>query len=459
LRLKPFRYISEEDVDWTTLDGYFRRLDRQGISQNVVTLVGHGTIRTHVMGEDWKRTPTTTELEKMKELVKEAMMDGAAGLSTGLVYPPGSYADTQEIMELVKVATNYGGIYATHIREWGSQVLGWSEEKCTNLEGLSEAIEIGRESRVRTVVISHYNVRTEVIPDPEQYNKARGIIDSARDEGIDVRIDVLPDKGGVRPLHRGFLPPHYYEDGVEKMVNLLREPNYKSKIKEDLMKKKPFEIGFANLSRTLLLLKNGKGDCFTIFPPFESHLKNRTNEGKTLSEIAKRKGKDLYDTILDLIIEEEGEIYANVKTTDFHLQMSEFTWPSTMMGTDGGSNEPVGKHATQRANFLTGFGGFPTALTWVREEKVITLEEMVRRMTSMPASTLGLRDRGVIKEGFWADITIFDPDKVRNNCTLENDARPEYPSGIPYVFVNGELVVDENVHTGSLPGKVLRHYF
>lgn len=138
--------------------------------------------------------------------------------------------------------------------------------------------------------------------------------------------------------------------------------------------------------------------------------------------------------------------------------MSEFTWPLTMMGTDGGSNEKVGKLASKRAGFITGFGGFPTALTWVREERIITLEDMVRRMTSMPASTLGLRDRGLIKEGFWADITIFDPDEIKSNCTLENDARPEYPSGIPYVFVNGKLVVDNCIHTGSLPGKVLRHH-
>jgi N-acyl-D-aspartate/D-glutamate deacylase len=223
--------------------------------------------------------------------------------------------------------------------------------------------------------------------------------------------------------------------------------------------KTPEKLGFLHQSRKLIMLRNNKGKCFKIFPPFEGHLKNRDYEGKTLDEIAKRKGKDLFETYIDLILEEEGNIFSNLKTTEFSLQMKELTWPFTMVGTDGGSNEKVGTDATQRARFPTGFGGFPRALAWVREEKLITLEDMVRRMTSMPARTLGLKDRGLIKEDFWADITVFNPEIVNSRCTLKNDARPEYPVGIPYVIINGELVVSSNVHINKFPGKILRHPF
>lgn len=457
-RARVARRIPEEEVDWTTMDGYFKRLERQGISQNAVTLVGHGTIRYYVIS-DAPRMSTTSELEEMKELVREAMEDGAVGLSTGLTYAPGCHADTEEVVELAKVAAEYDGIYASHIREWGSKVLGWSGEQGSHLKGVAEAIEIGRKSGVRAVEISHLCAQRTFVRDTEQYNKARRLIDSAREEGIDVTADVLPSGwGAISPLYRGDIPPEYLADGVEKLLELLRDPDTRAKIKEEIMTKTPEELGFVYQTLKLLLIREGKGDCIRIYPPFDGHLKNREYERKTLGEIAKMKGKDLYDTLFDLLVEEEGDIYANHRSMDFDLKMSQLTWPTMMVSSDGGSIEKPGSLATNYVR-ITAFGGFPIALAWVREKKVITLEDIVRRMTSMPARTLGLKDRGLIKEGFWADITVFNPDTVENRCTYENDGRPEYPIGIPYVLVNGQIVVDDSEHTGALPGKVLRHPF
>ena len=453
-------FMSEEvEVDWTTMDGYFKRLEKQGTSLNVVTLVGHNTVRRYVMG-DATRTSTPSELEDMKELVREAMEDGALGLSAGLSYAPGYYADTNEVIELAKVVAEYDGIFACHIREWGSKVLGWSGEQGTTLEGVAEVIEIGRKSGVRAVEISHLSAQRALVTDPERsIDKIRHLIESAREEGINVTNDVQAESWDtVRPLWRGSIPPEYLADGVEKLLERLRDPDTRSKIKNEMMTKDPMDMGFTYHAGKLLLIRHGKGDCLRIFPPFNGHLKNREYEGKTLGEIAKIKGKDLYETLFDLLIEEEGNIYVQRKQMDWDLKMSEYTWPTTMVGTDGGGNPPTGSKATRRVR-PTSFGGFPTCLAWVREKKIIPLEDMVRRMTSMPARTIGLKDRGLLKEGFWADITVFDPKTVASRCSYENDARPEYPVGIPYVIVNGQIVVDNSEHTGALPGKVLRHPF
>jgi N-acyl-D-aspartate/D-glutamate deacylase len=458
LKFRELKDISEEEVDWTTMDGYFKRLEKQGISQNAVTLVGHGTVRYHVMG-DVRRTSTPSELEGMKELVREAMEDGALGLSTGLTYAPGYYADTAEVIELAKVVAEYDGLYASHIREWGSKVLGWPGAYGSTLEGVAEAIEIGRKSGVRAVEISHLSAHRRVADDPEQYNKVRRLIDSAREGRINVTVDVLPSQGWdtVHPLHHA-IPPVYLAEGVEKMLERLRDPSTRAKIKNEMKTKTPADLGFVYHAMGLLLIRAGKGDYLMIYPPFNGHLKNREYDWKTLGEIAEIKGKDLYDTLFDLLVEEEDNIYANTGAMDRDLKNSEFIWPTTMVSTDGGSVDKTGSLATARVR-PSAFGGFPDALAWVRDKKLISLEDMVRRMTSMPARTIGLKDRGLIKEGFWADITVFDPETVINRCTFQNDARPEYPAGIQYVLVNGQIVVDDNEHTGLLPGKVLKHPF
>jgi N-acyl-D-aspartate/D-glutamate deacylase len=457
LKGKGLRKIPEEDVDWTTMGGYFQRLERQGISQNVITLVGHGTVRRYVMG-DHQRMPTQSELDEMKGLVRAAMEDGASGLSTGLSYAPGCYAHTDEVVELAKIVAEYDGIYASHLRERGSEVLGWTGEYGSIYRAVDEAIEIGRRSGVRVIQLSHLISHPPFLEDPDMSGKIRRLIDASREEGLNVNADILPsDWGSVAPWPgRSVFSPSYLADGKDKLFEKLRDPMQRAQLKEELQTRSPSEMGFENTTDRLLLIREGKGDCIRIYPPFNGHMKNPEYEKKTLDEIAKMKGKDLFDTLFDLLVEEDGNICVTNKNMDD--TMSQLTWSTTMPSTDGGGIERTGDKATKRVR-PSAYGGFPEALAWVREKQQVTLEDMVRRMTSLPALAIGLTNRGLLKEGFWADVTIFDPINVRSMCNYDDDARPEYPEGIPFVIVNGVLVIKNSEHTNSMPGMVLRHPF
>ncbi|UCH37752.1 MAG: amidohydrolase family protein [Candidatus Bathyarchaeota archaeon] len=459
----------EIEIDWTRMDGYFTRLETKGISPNSITLVGHGTLRYYVMGRDYKRESTHTELLQMKRLLQKAMEDGALGLSTGLTYAPGYYAHTREIIELAKVVSVFGGSYTTHIREWGSKILGWSGEQGSHVEGVLEAIEIAQQSKVARLEISHLSAQREFVRDDTQFNRVRDILNSAREKGIDVTIDVQPESWDtVRPAYRGSIPPIYLEAGVEKLIERLQNPDTRAQIKKEMETKQPMDLGFEYHAGKLLLLRAGKGDCLTVYPPFNSHLQTQEHEYRTLKEIAELKQKDLYETLFDLIVENNGNVFINRKQMNWTLKMSEYTWPIVMVGTDGGSIIRPGKEATERVR-PTAFAAYPILLAWVRECGILTLQDMVRRMTSMPARTLGLQDRGLLKEGFWADIAVFNPNRVRGKTSYSNetekwakgvgDARPCYPEGIPYVLVNGQFIIWDSEHIGTLPGKVLRHPF
>ncbi len=456
LEIKGLRVIPKEDVDWTTMEGYFMRLERQGISQNAITLVGHGTIRIYVMGDD-HGAPTPLELDEMKRLVRAAMEDGAVGLSTGLAYSPGCYAHTDEIVELAKVAAEYGGMYATHLRESCSDVLGWKGEQGTTYLSIEEAIDVGRRSGMRVVQLSHLSSNSPYSGDPDLGEKIHRLIDESREEGIDVTADILPsDWGSVAPWPgRSVFSPKYLADGKEKLLERLKDPEERAILKEELLTKSPSEMGFENTTSRLLLIRQGLGDGVWIFPPSNGGFKNPEYERKTLDAIAKMKGKDLLDSLFDLLVEEDGNICVANKVMDG--RMIQMTWNTTMPSTDGGGIDKP-EEATKRVR-PSAYSGFSDALIWVREKKLIFLEDMVRRMTSMPARTIALKDRGLLKEGFWADITVFDPKNVRSLCTYENDAKPAYPEGIPYVIVNGVPVIENSEHTGALPGKVLRHPF
>ena len=398
--------------------------------------------------------PTQQQLDEMKKLVREAMQHGAAGLSTGLAYSPGLYAHTDEVVELAKVAAEYGGIYATHLRDFSSKVLGWSGEEGSVYQAVAEAIEIGRRSGIRVVQISHLSSNSPYSGDPELDQKVHDLIYRAREDGIDVLVDILPsDWGSVAAWPgRSVFSPAYLADGREALLERLRDPVQRAVLKEELLTKSPAEMGFENTTARLLLIRTGRGDGVWIFPPLGGRFKNRAYERKTLDVIAEMKGVDLLDALFDLLIEENGQIaIANRLMEDRNSQL---TWSIAMPSTDGGSTTKPG---AQRRVRPSGFSGFSDALVWVREKKLVTIENMIRQMTSLPAHALRLRDRGLIKEGLRADITVFDLDNVESLCTYENDARPAYPVGIPYVIVNGVPVIDDNQLTEALPGEVLRH--
>ena len=457
--LKRVRRIKPEEVDWTTMDGYFNRLERQGISQNAITMVGHGTVRSYVIGDE-QRVCTPSELEAMKQLVRDAMEQGAVGLSTGLAYAPGCWAHTDEVVELAKVVAEYGGFYASHLRESCSQVLGWTGEQGSHILAVAEAIDIGRRSGVSAVQLSHVCGQNPNLHDTRIYLKVHDMIDAAREEGIDVMADILPHGwGSVAPWPaRSIFSPSELKEGNEALIAKLSDPETRAAIKQDMLTRKPADMDYENTTMRLLCMREGKGFAIKIFPPFGGHLKNPEYEYKTLDKVAEMKGKDVFDSLFDLIVDNEGDFSICHLVMDHDLTMSQLTWSTTMPSSDGGEIEKPGELATKRVR-PTAYGGFPASLAWVREKKLITLEEMVKKMTSMPARTLGLNDRGLLKECFAADITVFDPATVDSKCTYDNDARPEYPIGIPYVMVNGQLVIEDSEHTGALPGKVLRFPF
>ena len=448
------RRLPEGDPVWSTFEEYFNRLEQHGIAQNMATLVGHGTVRDYVM-PGTHGAPTQEQLDEMKGLMREAMQHGAAGLSTGLAYSPGTYAHTNEVVELAKVAAEYGGIYASHLRDFSSKVLGWSGEEGSVYQSVDEAIEIGRRSGVRVVQLSHLSASSPYTTVPDLYEKVHDLIYRAREDGIDVLVDVLPsDWGSVAPWPgRSVFSPPYFADGKEHLLERLRDPDQRAVMKDEILTRSPSEMDFENTTARLLLIRMGKGDGVWIFPPLDGHFKNPEYERETLDVIAEMKGVDLLDALFDLLIEENGEIcVANRVMEDRNSQL---TWSVAMPSTDGGSTAKPGE-ATGRVR-PSAFSGFSDALVWVREKSLVTLEDMIRKMTSLPAHALNLRDRGLIKEGLQADITVFDFENVRSLCTYENDARPAYPEGIPYVIVNGVPVIDDNQLTGALPGKVLRH--
>ena len=449
----PRKSRAGREENWTTMDEYLNLIEQHAFAQNMVTLVGHGTVRNYVMRGN-HGAPNQKQLDEMKQLVREAMKQGAAGFSTGLAYSPGCYAHTDEVIELTKVAAEYGGIYATHLRDFSSKVLGWSGEEGSVYKAVEEAIEIGRKSGIRVVQISHLSSNSPYSGDPELDKKVHDLIYKSREDGIDVLIDVLPsDWGSVASWPgRAVFSPLYLADGKEKLLERLRDPDLRAVLKEELLTKSPAEMGFENTTARLLLIRAGKGDGVWIFPPLNGHFKNPQYERKTLDVIAKMKGVDLLDALFDVLIEENGKVcIANKVMEDRNSQLA---WSIAMPSTDGGSTLKPGKAA--RRVRPSAYSGFSDALIWVREKKLVTIEDMIRKMTSLPARALRLRGRGLIKEGFWADITVFDLKNVKSLCTYENDARAAYPEGIPYVIVNGILVIDDNKLTEALPGKVLR---
>jgi len=426
--------------NWSTFGEYLAQLEKQGVALNVAALVGHGTVRVAGMGVD-NRPPTPEELGKMKDLVAQSMEDGAFGMSTGLVYLPGCYADTSELIELCKVVARYRGIYASHIRG----------ERETIVEALKEAIEIGEKAGV-PVQVSHNCPKwggSEKLPEMfELYEKARA-------RGVDVTMD-NDAHTDFNPELSSILPQWAQADGIEKVIERLRNPEIRERIKKEIVEDTYPGPGYCGL------VKHGRWDRIFLL----TCKKNKDLIAKNFEEIARMKGaKDPFDAYFDLLIEEKGDasaLFNYIKENDirtvlkFHLMM---------VSTDGSAYAPYGALGRIDGYSPCSYGEYPYILErYVREEKIISLQEAIRKMTSFPAQKLRLKDRGLIREGMWADIVVFDMDKIKDKATsrypyafpLANYPHG-YPEGIEYVLVNGQIVIENGEHTGILPGKVLRH--
>lgn len=424
---------------WRNFEQYLQALEDGGLAINVASLAGHAALRMAAMGLE-ERSPTLLELEKMKKLLSEAMAAGAFGLSTGLVYPPGCYASPEEIVALCQVVRQYGGLYASHIRG----------ERETILEAVAEAIQIGRESGI-PVQISH-NAPKYGAPCDATANLQ--LVEEARAQGQDVTVDndVHTD---LAPALVDSLPQHLQELPEAAIQALLGDPKARRQIREEIVADRKPAFGPSGL------LKHGQWQRITILHA------PRTPDvvGKTMAAIAGERGGDPFEAYFDLIVENGWAVEAIFDYIDEANIRILLQHPAVMISSDGQVLAPYGFLNDPPPYSPCSYGEFPGVLErYVREVPLLSLEEAIRKMTSFPAQRFGLRERGVLRPGAWADIVVFDLQRMHDRATnlaphpfpFENYPH-RYPEGIDYVFVNSVLVINHGEHTTALPGQVLRH--
>jgi N-acyl-D-amino-acid deacylase len=400
---------------------FFRRIERTGVALNVATLIGHGSVRSKVMGDAETRAPTADELAKMKLLVEQAMKDGAAGLSTGLIYVPGTFAKTEEIIELAKVAAAYDGIYATHMRDEGKEIFA----------ALEEVFRIAREAKIRAE-ISHLK-----LSGPPAWGQAERVlaeIERARAQGLDVTHDqyvYTASSTGIGQL----LPDQTRETASlrEQLASRQGKTNIVAEMKARLR-----ERGRTNFAYALIA----------------DYKHDRSLNGLNLVEAAKkRRGADSLDDQIELILEIQlnggaSGVFHGISEDDLQAFLRH---PNTMIASDSGV-----RRFQEGVPHPRGYGNNARVLArYVRELKLLRLEEAVRRMTGLPANIFRLENRGQLREGNWADIVVFDPGKVQDHGTFGDPHH--YATGFAFVLVNGVVVVKDDTHTGARPGQVLRH--
>ena len=410
-----------KDFDWRDAAGFFDRVEKSGISANFGMMVGHGAIRLAAMPfED--RAPTEAELEKMRKLTAESMEQGCFGMSSGLIYPPGSFAQNDELIELAKVVASYGGLYKTHMRWEGDNVI----------QSVEESVEVAEKTGI-AVQVDHHKVTGRK---NWQYKSRATIalIARAREMGLDVTADQYPYCASATTMTTQ-LPRWAHEGGTPELVKRLKDPATRQKIDE-------------------YIRENAKKNLRTWDSLFVSSVKSPENawvKGKHLQEIAEAQGKDPINAMLDLLTQEEGsvgQISFGMCEEDVEFIMAQ---PFVMIGSDGGAH-PI---ATKDIPHPRAFGTFPRVISkYCRDRKLFSLETAINKMTGMPAARLNLADRGLIKAGMWADLVLFDFDKINDTPTF---VKPNVPcEGILRVYVNGVLTAQNGTHTGAVSGKVLR---
>jgi N-acyl-D-aspartate/D-glutamate deacylase len=431
-KLPPHRAVVDgKAVRWTTLAGYFDSLERAGVSVNVASYVGLDNVWQGVMGDSFER-PTPAQLDQMKELVDGAMKDGAFGLSSMLAMPPGSLATADDIVELCKVVARYKGIYSSHIRNEGTGVF----------DAVREAIAVGERAGVPVDVI-HLKIADQKYWG--RMDEVVALIEAARKRGVNVQANVYPYTRGNNDL-ASIIPPWAHEGGTAKMLARLKDPDQRARLKKDIRDGLPgwydhYTAVGGDWSRMLV---SGK----SIY------------EGLTMDRVlaTRAKGKqpapDPLDDLFDILVEQSGSVptvYAHHTEKDMNRALVQ---PWCSIGSDGSALAAEGP--LRRGNpHPRSFGTFPRVLgVYVRKLGLLRLEDAVRKMTALNAAKLGILDRGLLRPGNWADLTVFNPERVIDRATYEEPFR--YPEGIAYVIVNGQVVLEEGKHTGARPGRALR---
>jgi N-acyl-D-aspartate/D-glutamate deacylase len=424
-------------VEWTTLGGYLAALEESGIAVNVASYVGLGDVWRCVLGDSFVR-PSPEEIERMKSIVSSAMDDGAFGLSSMLASPPGLLATTDDLVELSRVVARHGGIFSSHIRNEGSGVF----------DAVAEAIDVGRRAGLPVDII-HLKIADERLWRRMPEVAAR--IEAARREGVDVQANVYPYTRGNNNL-ASIIPPWAHEGGFEAMLGRLRDPAQRERPKRDIRDGLP---GWYNHYTAV------GGDWSRMLINADLSAQNEAFEGATMDHVVAAKlpglgpGADALDALFAFLIEERGPvstIYAHHLEEDMNHALAQ---PWCSVGSDGLAHAVEGPLRRGKPHPRS-FGTFPRVLgEYVRERGLLRLEDAVRKMSALNAAKLGLRDRGLLRAGCFADVVVFDPKRVRDRATYLDPF--QYPEGIEHVIVNGTLVIERGEHTGTRPGRALRH--
>jgi N-acyl-D-amino-acid deacylase len=417
------------DVEWDTLGEYLEHLAGRGISTNVASFIGAATPRKYVIGYD-DRAPTPEELRRMQELVREAMREGAMGVASSMMYPPGLFADTSELIALSEAAAEFDGMYISHMRDEGAHML----------EAIEELITIAREAGIRAEI---YHLKSSGQQNWHLFDDAVKMIEDARAEGLHVTADVYTYPAGSTGLNVT-VPPWVQDGGFEASLERMRDPEIRKRIIEEMNTPSDDWENMYLLAGSLdnILLVNFRNEA----------LKPLT--GKTLAEVVEMRGTRPEDTIMDLIIEDGSRVGTVYFTQSEDIVRRAVALPWVSFNSDAASLAPEGVFLKSNPH-PRAYGSFARVLAkYVREEKVITLADAVRKLSGLPAGNLRLDRRGLLEEGYFADVVVFDPDAVQDHATFVEPH--QYATGVLHVFVNGEQVLKDGEHTGATPGRVVR---
>jgi N-acyl-D-amino-acid deacylase len=407
--------------NWRSLGEYLDSIAQARLAINIAPLIGHGALRAAAMGYE-QRAPSAAELDTMQALMRESMQQGAFGLSTGLVYVPGTYAQTDEIIGIAKVAAHHGGLYATHMRNEGERLF----------EAFDEAIQIGRHAEI-PVQISHHKAAGKA-----NHGKIRTTLNRLEDErarGLDITVDQYPYTAGSTTL-ASVLPAWAQVGGVPKILERLRDPATRREISTAMI---------ADPQHGENMIRGC--DWNEILIASVKSAPNKACEGKSLQQVAQMRGEEPLDSVFNLLVDEECAVAMIMFTMAEEDVRTVMRHPATMIGTDG-----IWSHGKPHPRI---YGTYPRILgSYVRQEHLLSLEEAVRKMTSFPAQKFGLWRKGIVREGMDADLVIFDPNTIAERSTFQDPH--QYPVGLPYVILNGQVVVEQEHYTGKLAGQVVK---
>ena len=416
------------DVEWTTLGEYLEHLEAKGVSPNVASFVGATTLRVHEVGYE-DRPPTEDELDRMRRLVRQAMEEGAVGLGSSLIYAPAFYAQTDELVELSKVAAEYGGLYISHMRSEGNALL----------ESVDELLTIARESGIRAEI---YHLKAAGQANWGKLDAVIGRVEAARSEGLEITADMYTYTAGSTGLDAG-MPPWVQEGGYASWAVRLRNPEIRDRVRREMTTP-------TNDWENLLLAAGAEATLLVGFKNAEL----RGYLGQTLAEVAAARGTSVPDTAMDLVVEDGSRVQVVYILMSEENVARQIALPWTSYCSDAGSYASEGVFLNSSTH-PRAYGNFARLLgRYVRDEQIIPLEEAVRKLTSLPAENLRVRDRGRLAAGYFADVVVFDPATIQDHATYEDPH--QYATGVVHVWVNGTQVLEDGEHTGATPGRVVR---